>query len=146
MEGGTDPDNRRGMRWDLATDNNEMLNLYRRLIQIRRVNRSITDGDTQVLRADAGTATAVFRRTHQNESVWVAINASDVAVTVPLAGAVPKTWADQINGQPVRRSGSTTEISLRPHSAAIVAKPVPLPPARRNSAATSFLSNSLTLN
>lgn len=146
MEGGTDPDNRRGMRWDLVHDENDMLKFYRRLIQLRRANRAITDGDTQVLRADSGTATAVFRRTHQNESVWVAINASDVAVTVPLAGAVPKTWADQISGQPLRRTGSVTEISLRPHSAAIVAKPVPLPSARRNSAATSFLSNSLTLN
>jgi len=44
MEGGVDPDNRRPMRWDTATQSNPTLQLYRRLIVLRKRRPELTRG------------------------------------------------------------------------------------------------------
>ncbi|MER3496152.1 MAG: alpha-glycosidase, partial [Armatimonadota bacterium] len=52
MEGGPDPQNRRGMRWDLATAANPFLARYRKLIAIRRSSAALQSGDPRVLLTD----------------------------------------------------------------------------------------------
>lgn len=46
MEGGGDPDNRRGMYWDPARQDQEMFAWYKKLIQIRKTYEAITRGKT----------------------------------------------------------------------------------------------------
>ena len=51
MEGGADPDNRRGMPWEAATPGNAMLTFYKKLIQIRNSNPVLQSGDPAILLA-----------------------------------------------------------------------------------------------
>jgi glycosidase len=44
MTGGNDPDNRRSMDWNLATDTNETLALYKKLIDARTTYASLAEG------------------------------------------------------------------------------------------------------
>jgi glycosidase len=45
MTGGADPDCRRGMLWDLNKQDLDLLRYYQRLIQIRKQNPCLTEGD-----------------------------------------------------------------------------------------------------
>ncbi len=59
MTGGPDPDCRRGMLWDPERQDLELLDYYRRLIQIRKANPCLTmgDADAQVADDDRGVVT-----------------------------------------------------------------------------------------
>jgi len=46
MEGGEDPDNRRGMYWDSEHQDQEMFAWYKKLIQVRKAYAAITEGKT----------------------------------------------------------------------------------------------------
>ena len=47
MTGGHDPDCRRGMLWDEARQDKDMLSYYRRLIQLRKAYPVLTQGDAE---------------------------------------------------------------------------------------------------
>lgn len=85
MAGGRDPENRRGMRWDLATDDNPFLTLYRSLSGLRRGSTALKAGDPTLLGANDADGLLVFRRQVGNDWAIVAVNRSDRArnVTVP---------------------------------------------------------------
>ncbi len=82
MEGGADPQNRRGMRWDKATPDNEFLSLYRRLGQARRASRPLQSGDPLFLDANDGEGWLAFARVLGNESTIVVVNRSERAMEV----------------------------------------------------------------
>jgi len=142
MEGGVDPDNRRAMRWDLATNSNDLLEYYRRLIAIRNNQIALTEGDLQVLSVNSGTSTALYRRTYQNDNTWVAINNSDVTMVVNIPGPIPASAVDLLGAQPMTRMSRQTSISLRPRSAAIVAAPASRSIARELATASTLTRNS----
>jgi len=142
MEGGVDPDNRRGMRWDLVTKQNDLLEYYRRLIAIRKSHDALTEGDVTVLSVNSGTGTAVYRRTFNEQSVWVVFNNSDANRNVPIAGSVANSATDLLGQQPITRSSGQTSISLRPRSAAIVAAPASRSIARDLATTTTLTRNS----
>ncbi len=142
MEGGVDPDNRRGMRWDLATKQNDLLEYYRQLIAIRKAYPALTDGDVTLASVNSGTGTAVYRRTYHEDSVWVAVNNSDVSRIVSISSSVPKSAIDLLGHQSLIRNSSQTSISLRPRSAAIVAAPASRSIARDLATTTTLTRNS----
>jgi cyclomaltodextrinase / maltogenic alpha-amylase / neopullulanase len=90
MAGGRDPENRRGMRWDLATDDNPFLSLYRSLSGLRRGSIALTSGDPVLLGSDDARRLLVFRRQVGNDWAIVAVNRSEQpqTVTVPSASAL----------------------------------------------------------
>jgi alpha-glucosidase len=49
MTGGNDPDNRRSMEWNLATENNQTLTLYKTLIHARTIYTPLAEGWTATL-------------------------------------------------------------------------------------------------
>jgi glycosidase len=51
MEGGKDPDNRRYMIWDSKKWNKDIFDLYKKLIQIRKDNSILTEGDFRFIYA-----------------------------------------------------------------------------------------------
>jgi cyclomaltodextrinase / maltogenic alpha-amylase / neopullulanase len=128
MEGGRDPDNRRGMRWDLATDKNPFLTHYRKLVQARRQSRALQSGEPVPLMAQ-GKAMA-FARVLGGEVAVLAANRSDQAVqlTLPLKGKltispalVRQGWEDVLGGGHVKLTPSGTAlIRLEPKSAALL--------------------------
>lgn len=62
MEGGRDPDNRRGMVWDRAKQNTGLLAFYRRVIGLRRRHAVLRRGDYRTLSADDARGLFVFAR------------------------------------------------------------------------------------
>lgn len=86
MEGGADPDNRRGMRWDLATADNEMLRFYKKLIRLRNASRALQSGTPQILLADDKSRTVAYSRTLGDQIAIVAVNRSNKAqnLVIPL--------------------------------------------------------------
>lgn len=129
MEGGADPDNRRGMRWDLATPHNAMLQFYRRLIRIRNASRALQSGDPSILLADDNAQTLAYARTLNDDIAMIAINRSastrTVKIALPQNAALRKARAqglrDALSGKvfPLREATSLS-IELAPHSAAIL--------------------------
>ena len=83
MEGGVDPDNRRGMRWDLATDKNDILAHYKLLAQVRNSNPALQDGDPVPMTSVQMNA-LVFGRVKENSAAIVAVNRTDTPRTVTV--------------------------------------------------------------
>jgi glycosidase len=107
MQGGADPDNRRGMEWNLATPTNPMLRYYKKLIQLRNASRALQSGDPAILLADDRAQTLAYSRTLENEIAIVAINRSDKPQTLTMP--LPRTSAMQAT----RKSGFVDGISGR---------------------------------
>ena len=62
MTGGHDPDCRRGMLWDEDRQDKDMLAYYRRLIQTRKENPCLTEGDADAQQADDEKGLVIIRR------------------------------------------------------------------------------------
>jgi len=129
MQGGADPDNRRGMRWDLAKPNNKMLQFYRRLIQIRNRSRALQSGDPTILLSDDAAKTVAYARTLDNDIALVALNRSDSAQTLdiplPQNSAMTKARArgfvDALSGKPWKvGSNARLTIQLAPKSSVVL--------------------------
>ncbi|SES83981.1 glycoside hydrolase family 13 protein [Anaerobranca gottschalkii] len=73
MEGGHDPDCRRGMIWNKAKQDGELLDWYRRLIAVRRNHPAFSRGDIEVL--NLGNL-AAWKRWWQGEEYLVLANPS----------------------------------------------------------------------
>ena len=123
MEGDKDPDNRRGMRWDLANDSNPVLKLYRRLTAIRNSSPELQHGDPISLRTDDANGIVAFGRTFADRTAVIALNRSGVPQTVTLnANALgPKTTdlTDQLGSIKVTKVGRKISFRLAPYGAAI---------------------------
>lgn len=122
MLGGADPENRRGMEWSRANDQNAMLSFYKKLISIRKSSRALQSGAPQVLATDDAANTLAFARVLDNDAAIVALNRSAQACTVevPLPPALRKqSWADALSGRRVG-GGATLSVPLEAMSAAIL--------------------------
>lgn len=124
MEGDKDPDNRRGMRWDLADDRNEALRHYRRLIALRQASRALQSGDPVPLGADDRTRTLSFARIHADQVALVVVNRAERAQTVrvPLRGLAgrPARMVDALSGRAVATRGASADIEIGPLTAAVL--------------------------
>jgi cyclomaltodextrinase / maltogenic alpha-amylase / neopullulanase len=102
MEGGPDPENRRGMRWDLATADNPMLKHYRALIKARNGSRALQSGDPHILHTDDAKGTLAYARVMDDESAIVAVNRSRQAQTISIPVKdipVPPRLRDALTGR-----------------------------------------------
>ena len=123
MEGGRDPDNRRGMDWSLAVDSNQQLNLFKKLINIRHSSPALQGGEPELLLADDSKGILAFKRTLDREDALVAINASATSQTllIPTPKLQSKQFINGLNGQLVTLSSrKEISLSLSPKSAAIL--------------------------
>ncbi|BCM94395.1 neopullulanase [Abditibacteriota bacterium] len=84
MQGGADPDNRRGMRWDLANGGNPMVRFYKRVISLRRFCPALQSGDPKILLADDKNKTLAYARTTDDDVAIVVINRSDSSQTLDI--------------------------------------------------------------
>lgn len=93
MEGDNDPDCRRPMIWERGGENgtarsgrrwNEQLfQLYKRLIQLRRDMAALRRGEARIVHADPVTNTIVYRRGYERDGVYIALNNSPRTQEVP---------------------------------------------------------------
>lgn len=91
MEGKADPDNRRGMRWDMVQPNNELLDLYSKLIHVRTKSKLLAEGEPITLPCDDKLNIAAFGRELGKDFSVTILNRSKTA----FAGKIqlPKTLA-----------------------------------------------------
>lgn len=93
MSGGDDPDNRRCMVWDKEKQNLDLLEYYKKMINIRKENKELVYGDYKELICKDNII--VFERNYYNKTILVVINnnESKKQVTLPY-----KLWGtDLIN-------------------------------------------------
>lgn len=120
MEGGADPDNRRGMQWDKATLNNAMLSFYRKLIAIRNTNPVLQSGDPAILLTDDAAKTLAYSRTLNGETAVVAVNRSDAAQTLEIPLSQTGKFADALGGKSYAVVQGKLKVQLAPLSSAIL--------------------------
>jgi cyclomaltodextrinase / maltogenic alpha-amylase / neopullulanase len=75
MEGGRDPDNRRMMVWDKTKWNQDVFQLYQKLIQIRKENELLRSGDFRFIYAKD--MVIGYERFLDDQKLVVFINNSD---------------------------------------------------------------------
>jgi len=115
MQGGKDPDNRRGMEWKKATPDNPMLRYYKRLIAIRKSSPALQAGDPQVLKADDATNTLTFSRILGNDVALVAINRSSEkrTITIPVpAIAQGQHFVEALSGRHIVPVEGALQVTL----------------------------------
>mgnify|MGYP000908087857 CR=1 FL=1 len=132
MEGGPDPDNRRGMRWDLATPDNAMLRYYKRLIAARNASPALKSGDPQILFTDDAAGTLAYARVLPGaapDAAVLVLNRSDrprrvrIALPAPLrARAGTGALVEAIAGRklPVGAGDTHLTLTLAPRTAALL--------------------------
>ena len=96
MTGGKDPDCRRGMLWDEARRDGDMLQWYQTLLRLRREHPVITRG--RVIRETAWDAEGLIRVTRRLEGREVTLVFHNKAGSLSLPELAGKT--DAITGQP----------------------------------------------
>ncbi len=126
MEGGKDPGNRRGMRWDLAKAGNPFLARYRLLAAMRRSSRALQSGDPLPILTDDAAGTLAFARLDpvSGDVALVAVNRSDaprrVAISVPAAARRVAAWDDPISGRRVSPTGDQVILTIPAKEGAIL--------------------------
>lgn len=112
MTGGVDPDNRRGMRWDLNTDKNEFKSLYQRLISVRKNCKALQSGEPVPLLAENRIQVSAFARTGQNDFAIAVFNRSSDVQEVELdlkqlKAPTSTPLVDVVSGKAMSFSGDT---------------------------------------
>lgn len=118
MEGGADPDNRRGMRWDLATSKNRTLQAYRALVAARRSHPVLQTGEPVQLIADDAKGVFAYARVLGDAKAIVIGNRSKAAQTVriPTKGQ----FRDVLTNRVVRSNGDRLTVTVGPESALVL--------------------------
>lgn len=118
MEGDRDPENRRGMTWNTATDSNPMLKHYRALIAARNTSRALQSGEAKLLLADDANGVLAYSRTMGSEAAVTVINRSDRPRTVNLK--VPAgTYRNIFDEKPLPSPNGIAKVTLGPKSSAV---------------------------
>jgi glycosidase len=128
MPGGADPDNRRGMQWEKATPDNEMLRHYKKLIQIRNSNRALQSGEPSILLANDKAKTIAYARILDGNIAIVALNRSSQPQTLEIRlpdsantkKAKTKVFIDALNQKRALSVNGKLKIQLAPLSAAVL--------------------------
>lgn len=84
MVGGEDPDNRRGMRWDLVSSSNPTLQLYKKLATARRSSDALKHGKPLIVSTNDKVNTFAFARVTKNDAVVTVVNRSESSQEVEI--------------------------------------------------------------
>ena len=124
MMGGKDPDNRRGMEWAKATQDNDMLSFYKKLIRVRHSTRAFAEGDASFVSSDK--EGGVFSRVGSQDAAMVLFNRSNQAkqfqIRVPQAALklAKQGLFDAFTGTSYSAPGRPFTVNVKPKSFAIL--------------------------
>ena len=124
MEGGKDPENRRGMEWSKATQDNDMLRFYKTLIKVRKATNAFATGSAEFILADKQAGS--FARVGKKDAAVVIFNRSDqeqkISVNVPKAvqRLATRGLFDAFTGTAYAAPGRPIEVKVKPRSFAIL--------------------------
>ncbi|MBC8064634.1 MAG: alpha-glucosidase C-terminal domain-containing protein, partial [Chlorobia bacterium] len=123
MEGGKDPENRRGMEWDRTQSQNDFLATYKRLIALRNSSKALQSGTPTILASSDQNHTLVFSRVLDQDQAIIALNrsASPQRLTVTLPTEISaRRFVDALSGAKLTASKDRLAISLPPMAAAVL--------------------------
>jgi cyclomaltodextrinase / maltogenic alpha-amylase / neopullulanase len=122
MQGGADPDNRRGMEWDKANADNAMLRYYKQLIRLRNQSRALQSGEPQILFTNDAAQTLAYARVLDNDLALVALNRSDKpqTLTISLPQKNSRNFVDGLSGQRFSPTKGNLTLTLPAQRAAIL--------------------------
>ncbi len=128
MKGGPDPDNRRGMEWQNANQNNSTLSLYKKLVNARVHHPALQSGIPEIIATNNQEKTVVFSRVKDNDLAIIVLNNSNSSQVIKfnlpphLAKlANGKTFTDAISKKQITVSQSGQLVWSSPrHSGAIL--------------------------
>lgn len=112
MEGGVDPENRRGMEWDMKGDPFRINEVYRKLIKTRLASDALMVGDPVVVMTDDQRGIVVYGRRAKGESALIVLNRSGEAQTVRVS--VPNGLVEGLTGSLVEALSDKT-LALGPN-------------------------------
>ena len=124
MEGGKDPENRRGMEWSKATLDNDMLNFYRKLIAVRHQTDAFATGKADFLYSDQDGG--VYSREGKRDGALVFFNRSSKSkqfqVRVPgsISKLARKGLFDPFTGTAYSAPERPIQVNVKPKSFAIL--------------------------
>jgi cyclomaltodextrinase / maltogenic alpha-amylase / neopullulanase len=118
MTGAGDPDNRRMMRfYGLSEEENNTLEITKRLIHWRKNSLPALLGQTLILHADAHSM--VIERRYFNESDFIIFNKSNQNQIIPIQNINLKKY-NTLNGSTLKQAGNQAEIELNAYSFEII--------------------------
>lgn len=121
MEGGKDPDCRRPMIWDPEKQNQDLLNLYKTMIKIRRSYPALQRGSFRVVYTDDKRRIFAFEREYEGERIISVINNSDDVhtLTIPFEEwGIKGEVYDLLNGGVY--NADKTRLELKPNFGAVL--------------------------
>ena len=77
MQGGKDPDCRRGMLWDKNRQNGEIFDYYKKWIKIHKKYSSLKNGEFKTIYVNDDANVYIFKRFNENEELYIAFNFSN---------------------------------------------------------------------
>ena len=77
MQGGKDPDCRRGMLWDENKQNGGIFDYYKKWIKIHKKYSSLKNGEFKTIYVNDDANVYIFKRFNENEELYIAFNFSN---------------------------------------------------------------------
>ncbi len=110
LMGERDPDSRRGMIWDEALWNHDLLGFTTRAIQIRHNISALRKGSYKTLHAQ--NSVVVFERKLENSYALVVLNANEEAQSVTLEGITNGVYTEQFSNSELKVENGTFKLEI----------------------------------
>ncbi len=121
MDGGKDPDNRKGMEWYRNTNDNPTLTLYKKLINLRTKSKVLQSGNPELIAFNDSEQTLTFARVLDGKRVVVSMNRSSRPRTIQIPLSVGETGLkDSLFDTQIQTKGKNVFLTLAPYRAAIL--------------------------
>lgn len=117
LEGANDPGCRIAMEWDEKKQNRALFCLYKKLICVRNASPSLMKGDFQTLICDDAADVYVFKRTWENETSIVILNAGSERASKKIIAH--GEWVSLLGDRHVSSEDGELCIRAQPYSAEI---------------------------
>lgn len=99
LNGGADPDCRRGMLWDAARQDRDLLSWYQKLIRLRRQEPLLTEGELADQYAEDGKGLLVMERRLGKRRAVLAFHTAEGSLSLPeLRGKLDRISETEFSG------------------------------------------------
>ncbi len=125
LQGGADPDDRRCMIWDKRKWNMTLLQLTKRLVELRKRYTVFDQGDYKTLRVDDRNGMFAFTRAYNSQRAVVAFNNSNRAIDVmlKLSYNLHKPWKLVLGDcSGLQQLSGRLVFALKPHSYVVLVR------------------------
>jgi glycosidase len=126
LKGGKEwEDNRRGMIWDETKQDQELLDFCRRMINVRKSHKALTDGDFVTLHSNSRTNTYAYLRAHEEARIIVALNNSSRKQNIRIESKKitpdrEPAFTDLLAARDYKATAGNIQLSLEPYAGVVL--------------------------